>query len=217
MSIQIGLYDFFAYTLPGALLLAILGYAGASFGLVQINFQTLNTLSTPIALVSIAASYLVGMLLEPIAQRWYRFLQPKSRKKYIFEDFRAIHPDWKIHIPKQDAGLMRAYIKQKNVELAIDIEKNGAIAKMLRNFSLGFAVFAAILLVQLLMQGFQGWRFVGLGLAVGLAAIAASEAAKFYRWFHFLTLEAIAAFSFNPADQVIHLNLSDPLPKDRVD
>jgi hypothetical protein len=203
MSIQIGLYDFFAYTLPGVLFLSVLGYAGASFGLFQFNFQVFNGLSTPLVLVSLAASYILGMLLEPIAKRWYRVLQPKSRTKTIFKEFKEIHPDWEIDVHPEDAGLVRAYIKQENVELALAIEEDGATGKMLRNFSVGFAVFALILLLQLLTNGFQISRLAMLFVAAMLSIIAASEAAKFDRWFHYRTLESIAAFSLNPSDHVV--------------
>ncbi|MEO0455296.1 MAG: hypothetical protein AAF152_01770 [Cyanobacteria bacterium P01_A01_bin.114] len=204
MSIQIGLYDFFAYTLPGFLCLSVLGYAGASLGLFQFSFQVFNTLSTPFVLASLAVSYIIGMFLEPIAKRWYRLLQPKSKKTDIFHEFKTRHPDWEINVCPEDAGLMRAYIKQQKIELALDIEKLGATNKMLLNFSLGFAALAVISLLLLFINGFQFLQLVILLVAAGLSVVAASEAAKFDRWFHYLTLESMATFSLNPSDQVIH-------------
>ncbi|MCU0569680.1 MAG: hypothetical protein MUF49_24295 [Oculatellaceae cyanobacterium Prado106] len=204
MSIQIGLYDFFAYTLPGAFLLLVLGYAGAMLRLFPLTWQTINTLSTPMIILGIALSYLLGVLLEPIAKRWYQIFQPKVRTRYIFEEFMRLHPDWKVKARPEDAGLLRAYIKQEKMEIALDIEKNGATAKMLRNFSFGLALLALILLIQSFIQGFQVLRLLLFLMAGGLSGLATLEATKYYRWFHFLTLETIAAFTLDPTDHVIH-------------
>ncbi|MGG6293973.1 hypothetical protein ACQ4M4_06080 [Leptolyngbya sp. AN02str] len=203
MSIQIGLYDFFAYTLPGVLLVAALIYAGASLSLFQLNFQQLNELSTPITLIGIGISYILGMLLEPIAKRWYRLIQPKGRTKEIFKEFKALHPNFVVNVRPEEAGLMRAYIKQKNLELALDIEKNGATSKMLRNFSFVFLILTLILMLNWFSHSFQILYLVALCFTTFLSFVAAYESTKFDRWFHYLTLESIAAFSLEPSEHVM--------------
>jgi len=45
MSIRVGLYDFFAYTIPGGLYLFTIAYLSIILGWVKIDFQILDNLS----------------------------------------------------------------------------------------------------------------------------------------------------------------------------
>lgn len=208
MSIQVGLYDFFAYTLPGVLFVVSLAYGGSNFGFFQFDFQSLGSLSTPLVLFGLGVSYVAGMLLQPIAKKWHRILQPKGNTKTIFKDFEVLHPELTMKVRPEEAGLMRAYIKQKSLELALEIEKLGAVSQMLRNFCFDFAVLAVILLIHWLSSGFQWLLLVGSLLMAILTVVAAAEATKFDRWFHYLTLESIAAFSLTPTNHVSHKPIS---------
>ncbi len=75
MSIKLGIYDFFAYTIPGIFYLLVGVVVLALFGVIDLNTQTVNDLSLAGAIV-LAAALCAGLSLLAARQglkfkRWY--------------------------------------------------------------------------------------------------------------------------------------------------
>ena len=72
MSIRVGLYDFFAYTLPGIFYLAIIGFWLNTVGLLLVDFSVLKDFSLVVLFVTLGAGYIIGVLIDPVAYSWMR-------------------------------------------------------------------------------------------------------------------------------------------------
>src|SRR5215211_3679945 len=79
MSIRIGLYDSFAYTLPGTFYLFIIGFWLNVFCLIRMDLRTINKLSLLFLFIILGAGYIMGLLFDPLAYRWVRLFQGRNR------------------------------------------------------------------------------------------------------------------------------------------
>jgi hypothetical protein len=70
MSIRVGLYDFFAYTLLGIFYLIIIGFWLKTVGLLVVNFSTTNDFSLIVLFVFVGAGYITGLLIDSLSYRW---------------------------------------------------------------------------------------------------------------------------------------------------
>ncbi|MFN8384132.1 MAG: hypothetical protein U0V02_19510 [Anaerolineales bacterium] len=140
MPIRIGLYDFFAYTLPGVLCLVIIGFWINVIGLWNIDFSILNSLSLAALLGIIGIGYIVGLLIEPLAYGWMKLLQQKKidGMKVAFDEFTTQHPLIKVNFESRDLSILLRAIKSKSMEAAINVEEHNVAAIMLMNLSLVF-------------------------------------------------------------------------------
>ena len=71
MNIKVSVYDFFAYTISGGLILFTAVYALDIFGVLQIDLLSL-TPSAGQSAILIAVAYIIGLLFEPIGKLWHR-------------------------------------------------------------------------------------------------------------------------------------------------
>jgi hypothetical protein len=88
MSIRVGIYDFFAYTIPGSLYLAIVVYGFVVFGLFEFDVSWLSNLSLVQIIASSILAYIVGLVVDLIAKQWYRLFRPKDFPKDELKRFR---------------------------------------------------------------------------------------------------------------------------------
>ncbi len=71
MSIQISIYDFFAYTLiPGGVYFFIAIYTLSQLGVLNLDLLTFNPSFFHLVIIA-GMAYILGMLMEPIAKVWY--------------------------------------------------------------------------------------------------------------------------------------------------
>ena len=105
MSIRVGLYDFFAYTLPGVFYLSIVGFWLNTAGLLVVDFASLKDAWGVITLVVVGAGYILGLLIDdPLAYRWMRLFQGRNRNaaKAAFDEFMQQHSWVNINYEPQD-------------------------------------------------------------------------------------------------------------------
>ncbi len=204
MSIRLGLYDFFAYTIPGGLYLLALVQLGNILGWVSIDFQTINSLSVlsiVLAVVLFAIAYITGHIFEPFAKRWRRlFFKSGGLQKRVFDGVKAKYPDTEIKFRLGDWTLLLAYLRLENAEVAAEIARPNVTSIMLRNVSLGLILLAVLQIVEFIHTGFLVWHLV-LSVALVIASIVAGrESVKFQRWFYSGIYEAIIARTRNLSD-----------------
>lgn len=196
MSIRIGLYDFFAYALPGIFYLIIVGFWLASFGLVMIDLKTLESLSASSLLVIVGAGYIVGQLIDPIAYRWMRIFQSRNRDavKIAFNEFHSQHPWLVLNFKPADWGILLRAIKSKSLDAAMDVEQHNVAAIMLRNISLGLVLVSGSYLVYFLVVNTNIWNLL-LSVAFFALSIAAMRRSRLRRhWFYTAVFEAFSAY-----------------------
>lgn len=198
MSIRIGLYDFFAFTIPGAFYLLTLGYLYANYGTQTIDFQIFREFTSLLILLGAMVAYIVGNLLDKAARQWQQFFIPKDTAKTVLDAFKANHPQFTYKFQHTDGDIIRAYIKRVDPDTASAIEKYGATRTMFRNISLNFMFLSAILLIQAITSNQWGINlFIFLSVFI-LSIISGKQGARYDEWYHALTYESAIASSLNP-------------------
>jgi hypothetical protein len=195
MSIRIGLYDFFAYTLPGVCYILIAVYGLAIFGFINIDLSLLNSLSLFSVLALIGAGYIIGLLFDPIAYRWARLFQKSNREtaRLAFDEFSSRHPWLKANFKAADWGLLLRAVKSRSIEAAMDVEQHNVASIMLRNISLGLLLLAVIYMLFFLIINFNLWNLVLATLCCSLSIIAIQRSKLRRHWFYIAIFEAFAA------------------------
>lgn len=193
MSITLGIYDLFAYLIPGLLYLYVFnefskltGFSG--FDLFQLGTgQTINALN---ALILLFAAFIIGYLIEPVAQvilsDWI------YRKKVSVESLDGLkqqHPLLDIRFEPKDCDLLLTFLRQRNKEITQAIDKFQADSMMLRNISFGLSLFTLLHLIHFLLDRSPGNVFAAIAAAL-LAVIAYRGSFKFRRWYFNAIFEA---------------------------
>ena len=101
MSIRISIYDFFAYTIPGSIYLFIAIYACTIFGIVHIDWLSLD-LSVVQIIVIAGLAYITGLIFEPIAKLWYRLFKPRNFADTVLKEFKHLHPSLEVRFRAAD-------------------------------------------------------------------------------------------------------------------
>ena len=201
MSIRIGIYDFFAYTIPGILYLIAGMYLCQTLKFVILDKQWLRSISTVEALLFALIGYLLGLLFDPIAKRWYRLFKPKDLSKVVLDEFKAKHPNFVVKFGEGDWYIVLSYLRKVSEETAYNIERFNATNIMLRNVSfLSFVL--AIIQTGRLIVCFSWLEFVLCVVFAVFALIAGKESVKYAKWFYSSQYASIAAHSITAQDLV---------------
>ena len=156
---QIGIYEFFAYTIPGIVYLCTGAYFLYVFGRIQIDLQALADWSLATYALFLLAAYIVGLLMDPVVKKiWYnKFFAPRdtSHKRgdtaeivyaTILNEFSTpkVHPQYWYSV--------LTYLHKENPETASSLERFNASRIMLRNISFVLAVCASVVFIMNLLS-----------------------------------------------------------------
>lgn len=202
MSIRVGLYDFFAYTIPGSLYLFTVIYLGVVLGWLYIDFQLLNNLSLVQIGGFIALAYITGLTLDTIARYWHRFFKPKWLSKKVLDDFKAKYAHLDIKFRYGDWGVLLARLRSENIDIASEIERLNVTSIMLRNISLNLIFLAVLQIFEFIKTNFV-WHPVLSVSFIFLSIMAGRESTKFQAWFFSAIFEAVTARSLEISDLVV--------------
>ena len=184
MSIRIGVYELFAYTIPGGFYILTTLYLLASFGVISIDFQMITSISVAAFLVLTVLAYIAGMVFDPIAKNiWYRFFLPDDVSEQAYDDFKANQKELDIKFHSKDWYILLAYLKQANIEIAAEVEKFNTSRMLLRNVSFCFALLSIGSIVQFFVYNYYIWSIVLFLVFLMLSIVAGKQSAKFHRWF----------------------------------
>ncbi|MBV6400382.1 MAG: hypothetical protein CNIPEHKO_00667 [Anaerolineales bacterium] len=149
MSITLGIYDFFAYLIPGLLYLFVfnelLRSVGWRFFDAYAWFQYIQTSNAlfliPILIPLLIGAYIIGHVLEPIAITFVGFFYRLRNSKRVVVNCIDIleqrYPDLTIRFEPDDWEILFTFIRQRNIEMARVIDKFQADSIMLRNIAFG--------------------------------------------------------------------------------
>ncbi|RMG90967.1 MAG: hypothetical protein D6706_18705, partial [Chloroflexi bacterium] len=127
MTIQLGIYDFFAYAVPGGLYLLLFIYLLASFSGIKLDFATLSNLSLVQSLIFIVVAYLVGLVVDRIAVFWYRIFEPKQLEDKVLEKFKQRYSNLEFRFQGRDWPILIAYLQREKPETTSEIHRFNAI------------------------------------------------------------------------------------------
>lgn len=202
MSIRIGIYDFFAYTIPGALYLIAIGYLATIFGLAALDFQWLANLAGLQALALAMCAYIGGLIVDPIAMRWSHLFRSRDLSGIKLDEFKKAHPNLDVKFKASDWPLLLAYIRRLNADLGSEIDKHNATNIMLRNVSFGLALLAVCEAIQFVVSNFYIWHAILCVLFIATSIIAVRKSIRYAGWFYSGIYETVAASSLEATDFV---------------
>jgi len=203
VSIKLGLYDFFAYTLPGGLYLSVLAYGAAIFGLIAFDLKALGTLSFVQIVILVAVAYFISFMFDPFAKYWHRLF--KGGKGYtgrVYEDYIAHHTNFEFKFRPGDWPVILAYIRRENMEIATDIERLNVSRIMMRNVSLGLALLAILQAIQCLRTAFAPLDVALFMVFAAGSVLCGRQGVAFQTWFYQSLFQAIIARSMTVSDLV---------------
>lgn len=140
MSISIGIYDFFSYTVPGMVYLLVAYSILNLFRPISVDLSNISDAILWGSLVLLLLfSFLMGHIFDSISHRvWYRLFYRGGSQERAYSQFAKIIGVKSSFNPHQWSILLAA-IRHNNAQLADVIDRNKATSIMLRNIS--FALF----------------------------------------------------------------------------
>lgn len=195
MSIRVGLYDFFAYTLPGIFYLAIIGFWLNTVGLLLVDFSVLKDFSLVVLFVTLGAGYIIGVLIDPVAYSWMRLFNKRNRDvtKLAYDEFTQRHSWVNLKYEAKDWGILLRAVKSVSMEAAADVEQHNVAFLMLRNISFAFVLcfISSVIYYFLVLPNL--W-VLGMGFLLLIMAILAMRRSRIRRhWFYVAVFEAFTA------------------------
>lgn len=208
MNFRLTVYDLFAYGIPGGLYLIVAAYLLNSFGVIQLDFVTINSLSTPVAVGLLAASYVTGFVLDPVSQIVHKLFKRGKQSKSSIPKFQSRHPELDVNLKSEDLSTLREAIRLRDPDGSAKLDGLSATRIMLRNVSLGLLLLGLTSLGQQARIGITVLNTV-FGVVMLIAFVLASlQSLKYADWHHLLTMEMLHTKTLN-LENLIRLRQTD--------
>ncbi|WP_433087484.1 hypothetical protein ACQP1P_16160 [Dactylosporangium sp. CA-052675] len=176
MTFALGIYDLFAYSIPGFLYISVFGYIASRLGWIDISTKDLKDVPSLLIVIGVAiTAYLVGHVTWPLIRIIDRFSQrfwpwPEATKLMLDRDPEVAASGYL----KYSRFLLQARAELANREVASEISRMRAIGLMLRNCVIPLAIACICATVELVVGSkhlFAGTSAVFLLLAAIGAAV----------------------------------------------
>ena len=214
MSINLGMYDFFSFFIPGLLYLyafnEFLGSVGWKYIDINSWIQSGQTPSIVFLIPLVIGAYIIGHLVDPIAQNFFnlipRFGDREPIKAESLKSVKDRYTNLDIQFEPRDWNVLFALIRQRNIEMARVLDKFSADSIMLRNIAFGLFVLSITNVVSFFSSG--KWEFlVTATIILVLCLLSISNSVQFRKWFfkdifrasldYGVSIEEIVGFSKN--------------------
>jgi hypothetical protein len=192
MSIRTSIYDFFAYTIPGGLLLLAILVGLELFGLTDLWTQFYKSNFSQI-LILILSSYVMGHITSTINSRWVKFFESRSIPTLALTEFKAFHPTIEVDINPDDWQIWFASIRRESLELTLEVDRLMATSYLMRGVSSFFALSFLIILSAVVFGKLLWWFIFLLPVMAIFSFISVKQSIKFNKWFYFLIFELIVS------------------------
>jgi len=212
-SIRLGVFDIFAYIVPGIVYIVLISLA--------LNFITPEQLINEILSLSLYSllgyfflGYLISFALENISSRYFYFtveLIKGNSQSRVIEKFKKENPDAKIN--EYRYPYTYAFVDVYSPISREKADNFSALAKMARNLSFGFLIFAILTILFSFIHFSQvNWLRMLLKVLIALiiSIIFSFNADRYNLYFHIYLLNTYHIISKN-ADKIE----SPKKPKDR--
>jgi hypothetical protein len=204
MSIQLSIYDFFAYTIPGGFYLLTAVYVAGVFGFSKFDFQQLSDLSIIQVLLVTIPAYILGHITDRIATFWYRLFEPKKLAQTVLDGLIKNYPHLDFKFQARDWPVILAFVQKDTPEAIPEIAKFNVVYLMLRNISLNLVIIAVIEIIVYSYQNASNiWHLIFGITALIFSVITVRQAIRYNKWFYASNFEAMVARSLDPADLIV--------------
>lgn len=204
MSIALGLYDVFAYTVPGFIYLFVFYQILAKYNLININLYEFVANAEPIiAFVISLAAFLLGHLLDDFAH-WF-VLRLFRKESWITKSLQLVEKSngfkKKESFQERDWGILFSIIQQHNPQYfhTLNIFESNSI--MLANTSLALFFYSIVQGIYL-MQNFSIIELIIFIVVIALMLAARKRSQKFHLWFYIGLFEASLAYGRTAKDVI---------------
>lgn len=152
MSITLGIYDIFSYTIPGSLYLFLLL---ESWRLITGTNFPLDIGNVGHLVVAGGLSFLLGIIISPISRIvWYPlFLKKQTMEERVLEKITRRYAEVQLGFRADQWPIIFAHIRREDLELANNIDRSRAFNVMLRNVSLGISLFIITQIFSFIQDG----------------------------------------------------------------
>lgn len=189
MSLSLGVWDVFAYAVPGSLYLAFGAFVAARLGWVAIG-PVLHAPTVVLVGGIAVSSYVLGLVTYPLGAILDRRLPGRPRAAQARAEFAHRTPAARDRAFLQtDMALLRAAVEIYEKDSSLEIARLGAIRIMIRNCAVPLAA-ASLACACAAIAGGNRVLSATASLATAAAATAAIwQARRFRHWWYMKTLE----------------------------
>jgi len=192
LSISVGVYDLFSYTIPGIFYFYMANEIVKAFGLPYLKYSDVSD-ATAIALV-IIASFVLGHVMDFAADKWKDLGEKKKVSILAIEGLKKNYPDLEIKFQPSDRAVLFAVIRRNDEDITATIDRNKAISILFQNLSLGLLLYAVFQLINILALGFSSVNFVLLIGSIILSLVIRKRGRMFNLWFNSLIFEVALTY-----------------------
>lgn len=198
MSVNLGIYDFFAYIVPGLMYLFLLNDFSARMGWFSFDLAQANS-QIGIGAVGVVAlaAYVLGNIFDPLAH-WFCFklLTRGSMPETVLEDLKRQYPALRIAYQPKDYHMLFVLLRARNPAFAQTLDRFESNSIMLKNVSFISALFSVLRLPEL-VRNFNVLEAL-LVLAGMVVCLLAYRAGKMYHtWFFLDIFQASLEYGLN--------------------
>jgi hypothetical protein len=208
MSIKISLYDFFAYTIPGAVYLTVAAYTAVLFGLMKLDLNALNSISIAAGLFLLGASYVVGMVMDPLANLWHRLFGSRDSKRLAMETIRRRHVSVQPTFEAGDFIFLLTHLQKDGGEQVSEVERFNVYSLLLRNISFAFIILVVVDLLHYVLIAPSPAALLLSGVVLILALAAGMQGVKFRRWYFEGIYQAVVGEAMKAEDFFVRVTPS---------
>jgi hypothetical protein len=183
MSITLGVYELFAYTIPGILYIYVANEFLRLFGLTHIEYDEINDLFSTIMVMTIA--YVSAQVLVSPARKWRRWRQVAQGPAMAIQKLKTNHPYAEINFLPQDwYFLLYGLIRRFHPGSAETIERVSAISMMLQQISFGLLLYVLFQITSFFMSVYS-LKHLPLAVLALIAALSVKRRSQMYnQWFY---------------------------------
>lgn len=187
MSIAIGVYDFFSYTIPGILYFYIIYESLKLFKLnVLVLLSGVANATTPIQVASmvfgLVVAFIAGHVFDMLALVLvFRIMYRKKTSEKVLDKIKKRDQDANIQFEAKDWHILLVLLRQRNLPVALSFDKHEADSIMFRNISLIALISAFIMAAKAIMEN----PTFGIAVAASLLIwiMAARRSFTLHTWF----------------------------------
>ncbi len=202
MNIGLGVYDIFSRIVPGGFYLLVAVQFAVVMGWIKVDWAALRDVGILPSIAILIIGYIVGSAMDRAGSTWHRIFKKRGMSTRALIKFKDKHADrWVFDFEDKDWPILSTYIRMRNPEIALEIDRNNALCIMLRNLSLGLFLLAVTEVVQTFKT--TNWLLLLLvAILVFLSIQIAIQARVLRGWFYDGVFEAILAYRLDLEDRV---------------
>ena len=194
MSLTIGIYDLFAYIIPGLLYLFVINEFLQVMGAASLALGDFLSLPAGVGLVALAlaavAAHLLGHLLDPLAKRIVDLVTARTKpSEAALTGLKARYPSLDIRFAAKDWSMLFTLLRLRNQESSRIADTFQANCIMFRNIFLGLMASFAVQIAGLITN-YSRLGLILLMFTALLSVLAARRSRMFNLWFFTNIFEA---------------------------